>query len=135
VLLGLTALFTACGGPDATLIRLRASTDQAEPRLLVRNASEATIEGFYLAPTGVVREAKDHTVLGSEAEAVTWGNDLLTRSLLVGEAQPVRVAESGHWDARPVDEQGRYQHIVGLRLRPHANYVLEVHDGTWRQFR
>lgn len=128
-------LTSACGGPEATLITVRSPGSLGELTLIVRNRSDSVIDGFYLAETEKVRAAVGHTELGSVVEAETWGNDLLRTSIQTNEEQQVRVRAGGTWDARPVDEEGRFQHIAGLRLKPGARYVLELHDGHWRQFR
>ena len=128
-------LTSACGGPETKLITLRPPGSQAELTLIVRNRSDAVIDGFYLAKTEKVRTAVGHTELGSVVEAETWGNDLLSAALQIDDEQQIRVRAAGNWDARPVDEAGRFQHIAGLRLKPGARYVLELHDDGWRQFR
>jgi hypothetical protein len=129
------ASLAGCGGPDTKLIALSAPINGPRLSLVVRNRSDTVIDGFYLARTEVVQRAHGHAELGSTSEAVTWGDDLLKSALAVGDEQQVVVPIPGSWDARPVDEEGRYQHIAGLRLKPGARYVLELHDGGWRHFR
>ncbi len=132
-MLALTAA-PACGGPDTKLIVVRPPGSQPRLSLVVRNRCNVDIDGFFLARTSVVNRTPRHMELGSVAEAETWGNDLLQSALGVGTEQPIAVPEPGSWDARPVDEEGRYQHIAGLKLKPGARYVLELHDGAWRHF-
>src|SRR5690606_11722788 len=115
----------ACAGPDTKLIKLRPVGHEARLSLTIRNLSNATIDGFYLAPSARVKLARGHSELGSAAEAETWGNDRLPSALGVGEEQSIPGVEAGLWDARPIDEDGRYQHIAGLRFEPGARYVLE----------
>lgn len=133
-LLAVLATAQGCGGPDTKLITVRSPGVHHGVSLVVRNRSDSVIGGFFLAKTSVVKHTPGNSDLGSEAEAETWGNDLLSASLVVGAEQPVPVAEAGLWDARPVDEEGRYQHIAGLKLQQGRQYVLVLHDGGWRNF-
>lgn len=134
-LFAVLAATQGCAGPDTKLITVRAPAAHEGVILVVRNRSDSVIGAFFLAKTTVVKNAHGHAELGSVAEAETWGNDLLRASLQVGAEQRVPVAEAGSWDARPVDEEGRYQHIAGLKLREGGQYVLELHDGGWRYFK
>src|SRR5690606_19562317 len=124
----------ARGGPSAKLITVQSAGSQGELTLIVRNRTDVVIDGFYLAETEKVRTAVGHAELGSVMEAETWGDDLLRSSLEANEEQSIRVRTAGSWDARPVDEEGRFQHIAGLRLQPGGRYILELHDGGWRYF-
>ena len=124
-------------GESARLIQLRSPGGAADARvrLSVLNNTGITIVGLYLAPTEHVQGAAEgHSRWGSEAEAETWGNDLLDRDLAAGARMEVPISAPGRWDVRPIDEDGRYQHIAGLRLRPGGRYMLELNDGKWRAF-
>ena len=121
---------------EARLIKLRSpGSPDRRVRLEVLNNTDVVIVGVYMARTEDVRHAKQgHTRWGSESEAETWGNDLLNADLETGERAEIPVTAAGRWDIRPVDEEGRYQHVAGLKLQPGGRYVLEINDGNWRAF-
>jgi hypothetical protein len=101
----------------------------------VLNNSGVEIVGFYLAKTETVEAARQgHTRWGTESEALTWGDDLLSTNLVEGSATEVLVKHAGRWDARPIDDDGRFQHIVGLQLKPGGRYRLEINSSGWRSF-
>lgn len=121
---------------SARLIKLRSpGTPDQRVRLEVLNNTSVVIVGLYMARTEDVENAKrGHTRWGSESEAETWGNDLLSADLLPDRRAEVPISSPGRWDVRPVDEDGRYQHVAGLKLRPGGRYLLEINDGNWRAF-
>jgi len=125
----------ACDG-SARLIKLRSPENtESGVRLEVLNNTDVVIAGVYMARTEDVKKARrGHSRWGSEAEAETWGDDRLNADLPAGSRVEVVVPSPGRWDMRPVDEDGRYQHIVGLVLRPGGRYRLEINDGNWRAF-
>lgn len=135
LLLGCSAVSLSCG-EDARLIKLRSpERSDSGVRLEVLNNTSVMIVGVYMARTEDIQHAKrGFTRWGSEAEAEAWGNDLLSADLPSGARAEVPVTAPGRWDVRPVDEDGRYQHVAGLNLRPGGRYRLEINDGNWRAF-
>jgi hypothetical protein len=121
---------------SARLIKLRSPGDAGSGvRLEVHNNTDEVIAGVYMARTQDVDNARrGHSRWGSQAEAETWGDDLLSADLRAGSRVEVAVAAPGRWDLRPIDAEGRYQHVIGLQLRPGGRDLLEINDGNWRTF-
>jgi len=126
------ALLPACGGANSRLVTVRASSGSGAVDFVVKNLSDAPINGLYVAKTEKVNAAGQDLNYDSPQGEALWGADLLTRSGIgVGHSIEVDVPP-GTWDIRALDRHRRYQHVTGLRLGAGGRYILELNDGGWR---
>src|SRR3954447_21483806 len=128
----LLAVIPGCGGASSRLVTVRTSSGSGPVDFTVKNTTDTSINGLYIAKTERVSAAGQNLDYDSPEGQALWGADLLTHSG-IGAGHSVQLdVPPGTWDVRALDTHRRYQHITGLRLGAGGHYILELNDGGWR---